>query len=173
MQLKFSGRRALAAGLAPWMLEALLADPPPGRRPGAVVTWVPLGPRRRRSRGYDQARMLATEVAALAGWPAVPLLARAVETAPQARRAGAERAAAMRGAFVPVRTPPPAVVLVDDVLTTGATVAACARVLRSAGAAEVGVLTAARSLGGPLPARCYTPLGLQSGSVVARGVDLR
>ena len=59
--------------------------------------------------------------------------------------------------------------LVDDVLTTGATAAACAATLQDAGAGEVGVLTAARALAGALPARCYTPLGLPPGSVVARG----
>jgi adenine/guanine phosphoribosyltransferase-like PRPP-binding protein len=61
------------------------------------------------------------------------------------------------------------VVLIDDVLTSGVTAAECAEVLRRAGAAEVGVLTAARSLGGPIPARCYNPARFPPGSVVARG----
>ena len=75
---------------------------------------------------------------------------------------------ARRGAFQVVARAPPRVVLIDDVLTSGATAAACGRVLREAGAREVGVLTVARSLGGGVPARCYNPPGLQSGSVVAR-----
>jgi predicted amidophosphoribosyltransferase len=97
------------------------------------------------------------------------MLTRAVETAPQARRGGDARRRALGGAFRAVGAVPPRVLLVDDVLTSGATVAECARTLLAAGALEVGVLTAARSLGGPLPARCYKiEAGLQPGSVVAR-----
>lgn len=97
------------------------------------------------------------------------LLARVVETAPQARRSGPERQAALRGAFeaAPVCFPD-SVLLVDDVLTSGATAAECARVLVEGGVREIGVLTAARALGSALPERCYNPPGLQPGSVVAR-----
>src|SRR5262249_48256953 len=144
----------------------------PGRPPVAV-TWVPLGRRRKRSRGYDQAQVLAERVAATVALPCVRLLARVVETPPQARRNASERANALRGAFRSARAVPESVLLVDDVLTTGATAAECARALIAGGAREVGLLTAARSLGGPVPARCYTPTGLQPGSVVARGNDPR
>jgi predicted amidophosphoribosyltransferase len=170
------------------MAEALVAWPPPGwvrlfdpleeammGRPVAnpVVTWVPLGRGRRRKRGFDQAQALATVVAGALGWPIRRLLVRAVETAPQARRMGAERRLALQGAFRPVGPSPPRVLLVDDVLTTGWTAATCAETLRSGGASEVVLLTAARSLGGPVPARCYDPAGLTTGSVVARGTSLR
>src|SRR6266508_3392665 len=100
----------------------------------------------------------AVVVALGLGTPAIPMLARTRETGPQARRGGAERRTALRGAFVPVgrgRSPPRDVLLVDDVLTTGATAAECADVLRRAGAARVGLLTAARSVSGPVPAHCY------------------
>jgi predicted amidophosphoribosyltransferase len=80
-----------------------------------------------------------------------------MDTPPQARRSAAERHRAMRDAFRATgRAPPGLVVLVDDVVTTGATAAACAEVLLDAGAGEVLVLAAARALNGRLPARCYT-----------------
>ena len=171
IRLKFSGWRSMAGAMAPWILAALHRSPPspcPPPTARTVLTWVPLGRRRRRTRGYDQAEALARAISPLTGWPAVPLLTRTQETNPQARRSGPERKAAMAGAFASRSPSPPWVVLVDDVLTSGATVAECARCLRLAGAREVGVLTAARSLGGPVPARCYNPLGLRPGSVVAR-----
>jgi predicted amidophosphoribosyltransferase len=143
------------------MVEALARSPPSGLDLGdpgdRVITWVPLGPRRRRRRGFDQAEALARPVAALLGWPVRPVLRRVVETAPQARRSGPERREALEGAFRSREPVPAAVVLVDDVLTSGATAAACASVLMAAGCREVGVLTAARALNGRLPVRCYTP----------------
>jgi ComF family protein len=163
-RLKFSGHRAVAQAFAPQMARVLERAPP-----DLVVTWVPLGWRRRRTRGFDQAEALARPVAASFGLPVRRLLMRAVETAPQARRGGDARRLALRGAFRALDPLPPRVLLVDDVLTSGATAAECARTLLGAGALEVGVLTAARSLGGSLPARCYKiEAGLQPGSVVAR-----
>jgi predicted amidophosphoribosyltransferase len=126
--------------------------------PADAVTWVPLSRARLARRGYDQARALAVATASHLGIPAVPMLARTRDTPAQAMRCGTERRRAMRGAFrIAGRGPTPSVVLlVDDVLTTGATAAECARVLRSAGARRVGLLVAARALAGPLPARCYS-----------------
>ena len=177
MRLKFGGRRSLVPVFSCAMGEALSRGPPSveeARRSGLLaVTWVPLGPRRRRRRGFDQARCLAEGVGATGGMPVRRLLRRVIETAPQARRAGPDRRHALAGAFEPAGRPSPVVVLVDDVLTSGATAAECARVLCAAGAVEVGVLTAARSMGGPLPARCYNPAGLQPGSVVARETSSR
>ncbi len=148
-RLKFSGWRALAPRLAGAMVAAL------GDIGADVVTWVPLAPRRRAGRGFDQAEVLARHVASLLGLPARHLLRRRVDTREQARRSGAERRVALRDAFEPIADAPASVLLVDDVLTTGATAAACAEALRRAGARRVVVLAAARSLGGPIPARCY------------------
>jgi predicted amidophosphoribosyltransferase len=175
MRLKFGGVRSVADAVVPAMArilaEANEARPPPGVPPhlGFVVSWVPLARGRRRSRGFDQAEILARAAGEIARLPVSPLLRRVIETAPQARRAAAERRVALSGAFRAVGRAPPRVALVDDVLTSGATAGECAGVLRRAGAVEVGVVTAARSINGPVPARCYNPAGLRPGSVVARG----
>ena len=144
---------------------------PPSAEPDAV-TWVPLSRRRLSERGFDQARALAEAVSAASSVGTVPLLERTLDLQPQARRRGEERRAAMAGAFRPVGPCPARVILVDDVLTTGATAGACARALREAGARHVTVLTAARAVPAPLPAR-YTRGGLTPGSVVARGTSSR
>ena len=150
-RLKFAGWRAVGGALGAAMASVN------GFAPDAI-TWVPLSRSRRSRRGYDQAAALAASVASILRVPSVRMLERTRDTPAQARRTGPERRKAMRGAFRWAgRSPPPArVLLVDDVLTTGATAAECARVLRSAGARTVHLLTAARALSGPLPARCYT-----------------
>jgi predicted amidophosphoribosyltransferase len=161
MRLKFSGAMSVATALAAPMAALLEDDPsfvtPNGERNerGPVLTWVPLGRRRRRARSFDQAEALARAVGDLSGLPVARLLKRVVETNPQARRSGEERRLALQGAFEAVTWAPATVLLVDDVLTSGSTAAACAEALRSAGARNVTALTAARSLGGRLPARCY------------------
>ncbi|TMK46570.1 MAG: ComF family protein [Actinobacteria bacterium] len=166
-RLKFAGWRPVAAALG----GAMVAVWPPSAEPDAV-TWVPLSRRRLSERGFDQARALAEAVSAASSVGTVPLLERTLDLPPQARRRGEERRAAMAGAFRPVGPCPARVILVDDVLTTGATAGACARALREAGARHVTVLTAARAVPAPLPAR-YTRGGLTPGSVVARGTSSR
>jgi predicted amidophosphoribosyltransferase len=169
MRLKFSGQRSTVAAMAPWMVWVLARSPPPATGPEpSVVTWVPLGRVRRRLRGFDQAEKLAGEVAGMWGLRPIGLLRRVRETPPQARRAGAARRRALEGAFEATRSVPPSVLLIDDVLTSGSTAAACAQALKDAGAEYVGLLAAARSLGGPVPSRCYNPPMSQPGSVVAR-----
>jgi predicted amidophosphoribosyltransferase len=113
-----------------------------------VVTWVPLTRRRKAERGFDQAKVLAVEVGRNVGVPVRCLLRRVRSTGPQAKRGAAERRAAMRGSFV-IRDRiyvPRHVLLVDDVLTTGATAAACAEELLEAGASQVMLVVAARAL---------------------------
>jgi predicted amidophosphoribosyltransferase len=108
-----------------------------------VVTWAPTTPARLRRRGFDQARLLARAVARQRGVPCRPLLRRRPGPAQTGRDAAARYAgpgfAGVRG--VQGRR----VLLVDDVVTTGATVAAAARALREAGAGEVHVVAAART----------------------------
>lgn len=113
-----------------------------------VVTWVPLTRRRKAERGFDQAKVLAVDMGGHAGIPVRSVLRRVRSTGPQAKRDAAERRAAMRGSFV-VRDRvhvPANVLLVDDVLTTGATAAACAEALLEAGASQVMLVVAARAL---------------------------
>jgi ComF family protein len=140
---KFEGRRTLARPLAGLILAQWGDDLP------ASVGWlvpVPLAPARERERGYNQAALLAEAIAAGAGLRVRPRwLARVRATLAQSDLGAAERHANVRGAFA--AHPAAAgrhVVVVDDVLTTGATAAECACALRAAGAARVGVLTVAR-----------------------------
>jgi predicted amidophosphoribosyltransferase len=157
-RLKFSGWRSVAAALG----DAMVAVGPPT---ADAVTWVPLARRRLAERGYDQARALAEAVGDKLGLPVRRLARRSVATAPQARRPGEERRVAMRGAFEPVRRHtadvPRRVILVDDVLTTGATAAACAEVLASIGVHDVILLTAARAFAAR--GHGYTRSGSQPG----------
>lgn len=145
-ELKFSGRRRVAARFAELLLESEAA-----RRLVAtsdLLVAVPLHPRRLRERGYNQAALIAQELARRSGRPCCPdALVRRLDTAPQAGLSAAARRRNVREAFkvrhkakVAGRT----VTLVDDVVTTGATALACGRELVAAGAREVRLLSAAR-----------------------------
>jgi ComF family protein len=145
-ELKYHGRRRVAARLA----EVLLALPAVRDvlARGAVLVPVPLHPRRRRERGFNQAELLAREVGRRARLPVAPsALVRRKDTVAQAGLSAAARRRNVRGAFAVRRRAAVAgkvVVLVDDVLTTGATASACASLLRDAGASEVRLLAVAR-----------------------------
>lgn len=108
-----------------------------------VVTWAPTSGARRRERGFDQAELLARAVARRIGpVPCRALLLRIPGPAQTGRTLESRREGP---AFRPARPCPPTVLLVDDVVTSGATMAAAAAVLRSAGAIRVHVLAAART----------------------------
>ncbi len=115
-----------------------------------VVVPVPLHPARLRRRGFNQAWVLATPVARRLQVPIVGSRLRRVRpTASQVALPERDRRRNVRGAFVVVARRPVAglrVLLVDDVFTTGATVAECARALSAAGAAAVDALTLARAM---------------------------
>ena len=117
-------------------------------RPCDAVVAVPLHPARRRSRGYNQAQVLAAGLARRLGiplWGGVLHRVRATET--QTHLTARQRLHNVTGAFESDRRRQLAgrrVLLVDDVMTTGATVGECARALKKGGATEVLVLTLAR-----------------------------
>lgn len=142
--LKFRGVRGAAAAMA----AQIAANAPPGLLAGALVP-VPLHPRRLRRRAFNQAALLAGELARRTGLAVWDGLSRFGPAGTQVGRGRAERAAGVAGAIaVRAGEPPPArALLVDDVVTTGATLAACAAALRRAGTRQVAAVAYARTPG--------------------------
>ena len=141
--LKFGRKRALARPLAELVLEQCGRGVAEGF--GALVP-VPLAPEREHERGFNQAGLVAERLGRGLGLPVKPRwLARTRATQPQSDLGAAERRANVRGAFAASpRVTGLDVIVVDDVFTTGATVAECCRALSAAGARRVAVLTVAR-----------------------------
>ncbi len=108
------------------------------------VTAVPVSPHRQRERGYNQSELIARRLANQLALPYHPLLLR-TSSGHQLGSSRADRFAQVRGVFRPIRAiERQRILLVDDVLTTGATAEAAARVLRQAGASSVHAAVAAR-----------------------------
>jgi predicted amidophosphoribosyltransferase len=140
--VKYEGERAVAKFLARRMAKLLVAE-------AAVVTWVPPDPQRLRARGFHGAELLGREVGRALGLPARPLLRKIRASPPQVGRPRQERVRAMHGLFAATRDGTgESVLLVDDVMTSGATASEGARALQEAGFGEVGVLTCAHAVGG-------------------------
>jgi ComF family protein len=144
--LKYSDRLDLVAPLGGWMARAgqeLCAD-------ADELVPVPLHWSRLWQRRFNQSAMLAREISARTNVPvADDVLVRTRATAPQVGLARKERARNVQGAFAVeksarIRVKGRKLIVIDDVLTSGATADACARVLRRAGAARVDVLVLAR-----------------------------
>jgi len=144
---KHGGRRDLAAPLAAFLAGA--RDEGAGPGPGDVLVPVPLHPRRRLARGFDQAADLTLQLAERLGLERLSVLRRTRWTPPQGAPDAAARGPNVAAVFA-LRARPAArlagrrVWLVDDVVTSGATARACARVLLEGGAEAVSVLALAR-----------------------------
>lgn len=146
--LKYQNRRPVAMHVSGILAQRL------HQRIGGidVVTWAPTSPQRRYRRGFDQAELIARGVAAHLGLPCRRLLERDGSTAAQTGRTRSDRLAGPQFRVHP-RAVGHGVLVVDDVVTTGATLGAAERSLRSGGAAEVVLAAVAATPGCLLPAR--------------------
>ncbi|MFM8909087.1 MAG: ComF family protein [Gemmatimonadota bacterium] len=146
--LKYEGWPGVAAGMGE--RRARLSWPPDVIAERAALVPVPLAASKQRERGFNQAERLASAVAARWGIPVVTGGTRTRVTKTQRRLTPGERLANVRRAFAVVSAHLPRlagrhVILVDDVLTTGATLNACAGALFAAGARTVSYLTFGRA----------------------------
>jgi ComF family protein len=145
-EFKFRGRLSFSRPLAASLSGLLGAE-----GPWDAVVPVPAGPESYASRGYDQCKELAARLAPRLGLPLAPVLRKEGGRRRQSELRREERRANARGAFqarLPQALQGRRLLLVDDILTTGATAQACAFALKQAGAAAVDVAVLARSPAG-------------------------
>ncbi|WP_424951797.1 ComF family protein [Deinococcus sp.] len=137
--LKYGHSRDLAG-----VLGTRLAQGVPAWWGVQAVTAVPLHPERLRERGFNQAELLGRQVAGMLGLPYLNALSRNRATGNQAKRHAKDRLGALDGAFLAQPGLPETMLLLDDVMTTGTTLLACAGALRAAGVRQVYFATVAR-----------------------------
>lgn len=143
---KFSGGQGHARLLGGLMAQCLHDR---WDKPVDLITWAPLHPKRKRVRGYDQAELLARRIGGLSGIPVENTLKKVRSTAVQSQTGEDEaRRGNVQGAYCALPELDLAgkrIVLVDDVVTSGATLSECAAALRKAGVDSVIGLTLARA----------------------------
>ena len=142
LDLKLRGRKGAALPLATRMVDLVARS---GTR-AWVITWVPGRPPETRRRGFDHAAVLARTVARRLGLPARPLLERVGGDVDQASLSAPERWLNLQGAFIAGPGSERALV-VDDLVTTGATLSACAEALVQGGCPGVEALIASSAQG--------------------------
>ncbi len=132
-RMKFQGKKALARPFGRMMAAAA-----EGLGTFDGVAWVPLSPAGKKKRGYDQSQLLARSVAKALGLPLLPILRKVRDTAVQHELPRQERLANVKMAYeAGSGAAGKRVLLVDDIVTTGATMTECALALYRAGAKEV------------------------------------
>ena len=145
VRFKYADRPELARALAQLVLPALCGCVLPAQ---TALVPVPLHPRRLAMRGYNQAALLASELGRHTGLTTLPrLLRRTREMERQVGKSREQRVENAEGAFALRQPGPPHVVLVDDVITTGSTVRACAQALSAGGVRLAAVVAVARAEG--------------------------
>ena len=146
LELKFGGRAAVADALGEEVARCA-AEHLGGEFD--VVTWVPVSKRRLKERGYDQVELLSRSICRQWKSKPVKLLHKTVDTPPQSGITdAAERRGNVLGAYEavqPEKIQNSRILLVDDIITTGATIEECVRVLKEAGAASVVCVAVART----------------------------
>lgn len=134
LRFKFRGMRCYGAVFARW-LSGTVQDKL--RQPCDLVSWVPCSKRRRWVRGYDQAEVLAKALADELGLQCIPVLKKKKHNRAQSSMTNAEsrkaNALGVYEPFAPQLWAGKRILLVDDILTTGATLSECARVLKGCG----------------------------------------
>ncbi|MCH5165199.1 MAG: ComF family protein [Clostridiales bacterium] len=136
-RLKYGSARYLARPMSQYLLDVLLLSD----WDIDCITFVPLHKKRQRKRGYNQAELLAKELASHVDVPCLKLLEKVRATKNQTNLDRNERMENLRGAFEAVTAPPKHVVIIDDVMTTGSTLNECCKTLKKAGATVVYALT--------------------------------
>ncbi len=146
LRFKFSNHPEYAKTFGPILAQTIRTY-----LPGAYdcISWMPVSPETLKKRGYDQAQLLAQEAAKALGREAVPLLAKTGKNVPQSSlEEGRQRWENVAGVYSvpdPAKVAGQRVLLIDDILTTGATLGEGARVLREAGAFQVVAATLCRT----------------------------